>query len=95
MNNDDQVRRHIPVTNDYRLQRQLPLPWGEAIRLFFRDNKVGIFKKVSARYLPALLTAAGFADDAAPFIGLLDEPLTFGFLAWCLYRINKYRKTGN
>jgi hypothetical protein len=90
--------RPIPTGNygvpSRNYQPQLPLTWTDAVRLFFRDNKMSVAKKLGARYLPALLATAGIADDATPIVGLLDEPLTVGFLAWCLWRINKYRKTG-
>jgi hypothetical protein len=87
------VGRYGPTSPQYP-QKRLPLRWTEAVRLFFHDNKMSVAKKLGARYLPALLATAGIADDATPIVGLLDEPLTVGFLAWCLWRINKYRKTG-
>lgn len=93
----DQVRA-IP-TGTYGKEPQtapsarLPLSWKEAIMLFFFDNRKNLLIKFGARFAPAVLGFVGFADDAT-VVGIADEPLTIAFVAWCVWRINKYRKTG-
>jgi hypothetical protein len=66
--------------------------WQDAFRLFLKAEGLGVVAKIALRYLPAAYIPFGLLNDAT-VIGIVDDPLTFGFLFYVLWRVNKYRNT--
>ena len=64
--------------------------WQEAFILFLRAEGMGIASKILLRFLPAAYIPFGLLNDATG-IGIIDDPLTFGFTLYVLWRVNKYR----
>jgi hypothetical protein len=66
-------------------------PWGEAVGLFFQAEGMGILSKTVWRYLPAAYVPFGVANDAT-VVGVVDNPFTYGFLFYALWKISQLRK---
>jgi hypothetical protein len=65
--------------------------WAEAFRLFLKAEGLGLLPKIMLRFIPAAYIPFGILNDATG-IGVLDDPLTIGFVFYVLWRVNKYRR---